>query len=255
MAYPTWQRAPGEGNGIPLHYSCWENPVDGRTSGLRQELDTTEGLSTHNLAEISLHTHPSCPLSLPARPRRLGNVLQTYPATLRLSIRSLPNTVLCSAIANQSCRCFYLKCILGLASINIRQTQRGQRKWKPLLLLLTNDSEGAKEVEYIPFSKNAGIGGGRIGWHFQLWCLDLSLISDKPLDLLECQFLLLKRIKSCLLGAVFMSCTVFMLRWIWFLFLVPCYCFLSRKGLIRLGRHWLAGVLAWMWQWNSSFCN
>ena len=211
----------------------------------------------HNLAKISLHTCPACPLQSPPVPpvTGFGNVLQTYLASLRLSIRSLPNTVLCSAVANQGCICFYLKCVLGFASINICQTQWGQRKQKPLLLPLTYDSEGAKEVEYIPFSKNAGIGGGRNGWHFQLWYLDLSLILEKPLDLLECQFLFLKRIKSCLLGAVFISCTVSMLRWTWFLFLVPCYCFLSRKGLIRLWRHWLAGVLAWTWQWNSSFYN
>ena len=177
----------------------------------------------HNLAKISLHTRPACPLQSPPVPPAtgFGNMLQTDLASLRLSIRSLPNTVLCSAVAHQGCIWFYLKCP-GVGKHQYLSNQRGQRKQKPLLLPLTYDSEGAKEVEYIPFSKNAGIGGGRNGWHFQLWYLDLSLILEKPLDLLECQFLFLKRIKSCLLGAVFISCTVTMLRWTWFLFLVPC---------------------------------
>ena len=47
---PGLGRAPGEGNGNPLQYSCLENPMDGGTwqatvYGL-QELDTTEQLST-----------------------------------------------------------------------------------------------------------------------------------------------------------------------------------------------------------------
>ena len=25
---PGWGRSPGEGNGCPLQYACWENPMD-----------------------------------------------------------------------------------------------------------------------------------------------------------------------------------------------------------------------------------
>lgn len=116
-----------------------------------------------NLAEIFPHTHPTFPLQpLPIPPMTgFGSVSQTHLATLRLSVRKLPNTVLCSAIANQSCICLCLKHILGLSSINIYQTQWGQRKPSPLLLPLTDHYEGVKEMGYIPFSENAGLGAGR----------------------------------------------------------------------------------------------
>ena len=32
---PGWERAPREGNGSPLHYSCLENPMDRGACGLR----------------------------------------------------------------------------------------------------------------------------------------------------------------------------------------------------------------------------
>ena len=48
---PGSERSAGEGNGNPLHYSCLENPVDGRAwitvhEG-RKESDTTEYALTH----------------------------------------------------------------------------------------------------------------------------------------------------------------------------------------------------------------
>ena len=48
---PVSGRSPGEGNGNPLQYSCWGNPMDRRAwqaavHGIT-ELDTTERLSLH----------------------------------------------------------------------------------------------------------------------------------------------------------------------------------------------------------------
>lgn len=64
----------------------------------------------------------------------------------------------------------------------------GARKPSPLLLPLTNHYEGVKEMGYIPFSENAGEE-----MIFPTLMLGLGLILDKPLDLLECQFLPLLR--------------------------------------------------------------
>ena len=49
---PVWGRAPGEGNGNPLHYACLENPMDrgawwATVHGHKQS-DTTEQLTTDN---------------------------------------------------------------------------------------------------------------------------------------------------------------------------------------------------------------
>ena len=56
---PGLRRSPGGGHGNPLQYSCLENPYGQRSlAGYspwgRQELDTTEQLST---ACMRLHTH------------------------------------------------------------------------------------------------------------------------------------------------------------------------------------------------------
>ena len=45
-SFPGWGRAPGEGNGNPLQYSCLENPMDGgawraTVHGVSKQLDTT----------------------------------------------------------------------------------------------------------------------------------------------------------------------------------------------------------------------
>ena len=44
---PGWGRSPGEGNGNPLPYSCWENPMDragwlATVHAVAKELDTTD---------------------------------------------------------------------------------------------------------------------------------------------------------------------------------------------------------------------
>ena len=45
---PVWVRSSGEGNGIPLQYSCLENPIDGGAYSPwgHKESDTTEQLHT-----------------------------------------------------------------------------------------------------------------------------------------------------------------------------------------------------------------
>ena len=54
---PGSRRSPGEGNGIPLQYSCLENPMEGgawqaTVHGGRKESDMTERLRFH-FREIS----------------------------------------------------------------------------------------------------------------------------------------------------------------------------------------------------------
>ena len=44
---PGVGRSPGEGNGKPLQYSCWENPMDGGG-----ESDTTEHLNRHAPSQL-----------------------------------------------------------------------------------------------------------------------------------------------------------------------------------------------------------
>ena len=43
---PGWGKSPGEGNGNPLQYSCWDNPMDrgawwARVHGVTKEWDKT----------------------------------------------------------------------------------------------------------------------------------------------------------------------------------------------------------------------
>ena len=50
---PGWGRSPGEGNGIPVQYSCLENSMDrgawrATVHGVAKQLDTTEQLNNHN---------------------------------------------------------------------------------------------------------------------------------------------------------------------------------------------------------------
>ena len=49
------QKAPGEGNGNPLQYSCLGNPMDrGIRQGCPKEMDRTERLSKNNMLEKTL---------------------------------------------------------------------------------------------------------------------------------------------------------------------------------------------------------
>ena len=53
---PRWGRSPGEGNGYPLQYSCWENSVD-RGWG-REESDMTEQLTVSECVRMEMWNAP-----------------------------------------------------------------------------------------------------------------------------------------------------------------------------------------------------
>ena len=57
-----WGRSPGEGNGIPLQYSCLENPMDGgawwaTAHGVTKESDTTEYAHTESEVTYASSRH------------------------------------------------------------------------------------------------------------------------------------------------------------------------------------------------------
>lgn len=120
-----------------------------------------------NLAGIFPFTHLTLPLQPPPPPSvaGFGNVSQTHLAKLRLSIRSLVDTALDSAIANQL-YIFVLKTDPGFVKHQYLSNPMGAEEAKFFTLPLTNDYMGVKEVDYISFSENAGPGAGRNGGRF-----------------------------------------------------------------------------------------
>ena len=56
---PGSERSPGEGNGNPVQYSCWENPMDRGAWWAtyspwgHKELDTAEGPTLHFIVKLS----------------------------------------------------------------------------------------------------------------------------------------------------------------------------------------------------------